>query len=460
MPHILSLLQQLQPILSKTTCKQLYVIVMSVLVMPANITQRNIARWADQGGSYRTIQRFFHTNIDWLQVKWLFFLLFIYLSGTTYLLVGDETVLKKSGKHTFGLDYFFSSLADKPVPGIAFFVFALVNVTTEDAYTLCAEQVIKTKEEKEKAHLQKLKRKSKQKSQMARMGRPLGSKNKNKEEITLCPELERIFLWAQKVMMVIGKKIPVQYFALDGHFGNHPAYQMTRKLGLHLISKMRHNVALYLIPSEEQKQKQPRLKYGAKIDYDDLPITSRISCEREGNFQTEIYQISCRHKDFADVLNIVIIVKTNLLTKKRSHVVLLSSDLSLDALTLIKYYSLRFQIEFEFRDAKQHFGLSDFCCVSEVAIRNSVGLAFFMGNLSLYLLGALREQFPEAGIFDLKSYYRGRRYALETLKCLPDLADDIVCSDILDRVCRLGLIHAPFKEERHSPSLSQRGLSL
>jgi putative transposase len=178
----------------------------------------------------------------------------------------DETVLKKSGKHTFGLDYFFSSLADKPVPGIAFFVFALVNITTEDAYTLCAEQVIKTKEEKEKAHLRKLKKKSKQKSQMAKIGRPLGSKNKNKGEITLCPELERIFLWAQKVMNVIGKKIPVQYFVLDGHFGNYTAYQMTRKLGLHLISKMRHNVALYLIPSEEQKQKQPRLKYGVKID--------------------------------------------------------------------------------------------------------------------------------------------------------------------------------------------------
>jgi hypothetical protein len=101
------------------------------------------------------------------------------------------------------------------------------------------------------------------------------------------------------------------------------------------------------------------------------------------------------------------------------------------------------------RDAKQHFGLSDFLCVSEGAIKNSVALAFFMDNLSLYLLRSLREQFPEAGILDLKCYYRGRRYALETLKCLPDrlkclpdFADDIVCSGILDKVCRLGLIHA------------------
>ncbi|MCX6380272.1 MAG: hypothetical protein NT023_12495 [Armatimonadetes bacterium] len=106
---------------------------------------------------------------------------------------------------------------------------------------------------------------------------------------------------------------------------------------------------------------------------------------------------------------------------------------------------MRFQIEFEFRDAKQHFGLSDFRCVSEVAVKNSVGLAFFMGSLSAYLLGSLRERFPEAGVSDLKSYYRGRRYVTDVLKCLPDFADAIVCSKVMERVARLGCIHSSQK---------------
>jgi putative transposase len=218
---------------------------------------------------------------------------------------------------------------------------------------------------------------------------------------------------------------------------------MTRQLGLHLISKMRHNAALFLLPNEEQKRLSPRLKYGDKINYEALPLDCRISCQEVGGYRQEIYQMCCRHKDFSEMLNIVVIVKANLANNRRCHVVLFSSDLELDAVTLVEYYGLRFQIEFEFRDAKQHFGLSDFRCVSEVAVKNTVALAFFMGNLSSYLLQALRLQFPEAGILDLKSYYRGRRYALETLKYLPDFADDIVCSDILDKVCRLGLIHAP-----------------
>ena len=92
-----------------------------------------------------------------------------------------------------------------------------------------------------------------------------------------------------------------------------------------------------------------------------------------------------------------------------------------------------------------------------------------MGNLSRHLLDGLQESFPQAGVIDLKSYYRGRRYASETLKCLPsalkclpDFADGIVCSGlmsqmevVLDRVCRLGLIHPSGKAASCSSSVSK-----
>ncbi|WP_394793981.1 transposase [Armatimonas sp.] len=458
MPDILPLLLRLQPVLTKTTCRQLYRIVMAILVMPKHITQRSIARWADKGGSYRTIHRFFQTNIDWMQVQWLLFLLVLHTTTDTYLLVGDETVLKKAGKHTFGLDRFFSSLAQKPVPAVAFFALALVNVQKRQAYTLSAQQVVRTQQEKDEAKQKREDRKSKNNKSseyIKKAGRPKGSKNKNKEKITLNPELARILLWTQKLLALIGKKIALHYLVLDGHFGNHPSYQMTRQLGLHLISKMRHDAQLYLLPTQDQQQASPRLRYGDRLDYDNLPLASRVSCEQEDDYEREVYQMQCRHKDFAEVLNIVVIVKTHRVTERRGHVVLFSSDLDLVALTLVEYYSLRFQIEFEFRDAKQHFGLSDFVCVDETSVQNAVGLSFFMGNLSCHLLECFGESFPQAGIADLKSYYRGRRYALETLKylpsalkCLPEFADGIVCSgvlsrldSVLDQVCRLGLIH-------------------
>ena len=44
---------------------------------------------------------------------------------------------------------------------------------------------------------------------------------------------------------------------------------------------------------------------------------------------------------------------------KASYALLYSTDTEFDAMTLIKYYKARFQIEFFFRDAKQFMGLTD-----------------------------------------------------------------------------------------------------
>src|SRR5579859_4649638 len=102
MPDILPVILALAPVLPARTCRQLYRIVVAVLSMTGRITQRGISRWTDKGGSYRTVQRFFQTNIDWLAVNWRFFQHFVYDRNGVYLLAGDETVVSKSGKHTFG----------------------------------------------------------------------------------------------------------------------------------------------------------------------------------------------------------------------------------------------------------------------------------------------------------------------------------------------------------------------
>ena len=46
----------------------------------------------------------------------------------TYLLAGDESVITKSGKKTYGLGRFFSSLQNQPVSGLSFFCFSLLTV--------------------------------------------------------------------------------------------------------------------------------------------------------------------------------------------------------------------------------------------------------------------------------------------------------------------------------------------
>jgi putative transposase len=443
MPDILPILLGLSPVLPTTTCRQLHRIVLAMLAMTGRITQLGISRWTDKGGSYRTVHRFFHTPIDWSAVQWHFYLLFFYQPGAECLLLGDESPISKAGKRTYGIDRFFSSIRDKVIPGLAFFSLALINVAKKQAFSLSNAQIVRSAEEKEQAKQRKTLRKTRaQKPGPKRpRGRPKGSKNKNKAEVVLSQELMRILAQAQKVLALIKNKIRVVYFVLDGHFGNSCACSMVRQLDLHIISKMHHNAELYLQPTAEEKAKHPRLKYGARIDYAHLPEALRCSSTTEDGERLDVYQAHCLHKLFADPINVVIMVWTHLETQRAGHVVLFSSDLSLDAVKLRDYYALRFQIEFTFRDAKQHFGLEDFMGVKETSVANAIGLSFFMVNLSTYLLDDLRTSHPGAGVNDLKSYCRARHYIAEIMKFVPEKPDTITCSDLIEHVCRRVFIH-------------------
>ena len=439
MPDILPILLTLAPVLPKTSCRQLHRIVLAILAMSGRITQLGLSRWTDTGGSYRTIQRFFHTQIDWASVQWRFFERFVFRPDTVYLLAGDESIVSKSGKHTHGMGWFFSSILNTAIPGLAFFSIAIIDVTSRRAYPLSTQQVIRSEEEKEQTRKRKQKRKCKAPKRPP--GRPKGSKNKQKADLPLSPELQRSLLQGQAVMNLIRDKLSVTYFVLDGHFGNAFATAMVRQMGLHILSKMAHNAQLYQPPTPEQKAQHPRLKYGTRIDYQHLPATLLVARTTEAGYCTEVYQASCLHKHFADLINVVIIVRTHLESGRAGHVVLFSSDLRLDAVTLIDYYALRFQIEFTFRDAKQYFGLEDFMGVKAVSIQNAVGLSFFLVNLSRYLLEALRLSYPGAGVHDLKAFYRARHYIAAVLKCIPEKAGLISYSDLIEQVCRPGLIH-------------------
>ena len=65
---ILALLQPTESILPKTTLHQMSRIVTAMLAMTGRVTMLGISRWAGAGGSYRTIQRFFHTAIPWADI--------------------------------------------------------------------------------------------------------------------------------------------------------------------------------------------------------------------------------------------------------------------------------------------------------------------------------------------------------------------------------------------------------
>jgi hypothetical protein len=105
--NILALLQPLNSQLTGTTLCQTSTIIQAILAMTGRVTMLNISRWAGDGGSYRTVQRFFHSDIAWGKVFWAFFSRYAMWAKEEYVLAGDGVVVSKAGKHTFGLDCFF-----------------------------------------------------------------------------------------------------------------------------------------------------------------------------------------------------------------------------------------------------------------------------------------------------------------------------------------------------------------
>lgn len=292
---------------------------MGMLAVSGRVTMLEIARWAGEGGSYRTVQRFFNGVFPWAVLLWVFFRGWVWRSQETYLLAGDKVVVSKAGKKTHG-DRFFSGLYGKPIAGVAFLVLLLVSV--EQRHRSPKET---TDEGRGSTGGKK-------------RGRPKVSPNCNKRDVVLSEEL--------RMIQRIASLIPLRYVLLDGYFGHHAALPMARQLDLHL-----------------------------------------------------------------------------------------------NADQLLGYYSLRFQIEFHFRDTKQFWGLEDFMNIAPTPLTNAVNLSFLMVNLSTCLLQELRTLNPQVGIVDLKAYYRGIHYAHATIKLLPIKLAASLVDTILAKVTAIGRIH-------------------
>jgi putative transposase len=434
--------QCLQPTVPRTTLRQCRRMAMALLVMTGRVTMVGLSRWAGPGGSYRTVQRFFATVRPWATLFWVFFRHHVSRSEDVSLLVGDEVVVTKAGKITHGLDRFFARLYGKAVPGLAFFTLSLVSVQARRSCPMRVEQVVRSDAEQAASKAKAAAKKAKSPCARRRPGRPKGSKNTPKADVTFTPELWRITGWLDALLTLIAGVVSLTSLVLDGHFGNHNALQMARQSDLHLIAKLRCDAALSFPSTGPYAGRGPRRKYGRKVDDDHLPEPYLKETTVEGHIKTCLYQAHLLHKECAQPLHVVIMAKTNLRTQACAHVLLFSSDLELAYASLVDSYRLRCQIELNFRDAKQSWGLEDFMNVTPTGVTNAANLSLCMVNVAYRLRADVHPRDPDYSVLDLKADWRGYKYVEETIQMLPEKPEPVLFATILNQVAGLGRIHA------------------
>ena len=179
-----------------------------------------------------------------------------------------------------------------------------------------------------------------------------------------------------------------KHVVADGYYARECFVSALQESQLELVTLLRKDAALrYLYQGEYAGRGRPKV-YGERVDYRDL---SRWSCDDELLEGKRIYLGVMNYKSWGRELLVVIIVDHA--GRRR---ILCSTDLSLRAAEVIELYQQRFQIEFLFRDAKQHTGLG------HAQVLDSKGQEYF-ANASLTALNILRLEERERALSESAS---------------------------------------------------------
>jgi hypothetical protein len=233
----------------------------------------------------------------------------------------DTSFSKKSGKQTYGLDYFFNGTASRAERGLEVSLISIVDVAQNQALALSAEQT------------------------------PPQPNSQRAEKTNT-----RIDFYLQHLQRT-ARYFPkaVKHGVADGFYAKEKFVTGVLNLGYHLISKLRMDARLlYLYEGEQKRRGRPR-KYAGRVNPERLHDFQRVSTDDDfiTLYTKAVWSVSLKR-----VVRLVIVVNRKEKKNPRSAV-LFSTDTELEASTIYRYYKARFQIEFLFRDAKQFAGFSD-----------------------------------------------------------------------------------------------------
>jgi len=408
MEEILNVLRKEIP--NKALFKTFSTIVNTMIFMSGNKNMLNLSRWSEL--NYKKVERFFDKVFCWMSINIMF--LNVFLDGRELILSSDETISTKSGKKTHGLGLFWSTILKKSVKSLSISSLSIIDVLNNKSYQLYSKQLVFTEDERLEINRKKLKIKE---SKGKRVGRPKGSKNdkQDKNETGTFRVLREILeLYVEK------SKFKIKHFVGDGKYANNVCSNICKDSGVFLVSKLQHNSALYyeIDNSNVIKKRGRPLKYGQRLDIDKLD-DKYLKSTRQIDGQIErIFQIKCLNKSFDNALNVVFVLNTSIQTKKMSYYILFSTDLELSYEKIKLYYSSRFQIEFNFRDEKQFWGLEDFMNIKENRIHNFINLSGFMVNFSQIIINQHRKNNKLFSVNDLIAITRSKFYTSRILKLI------------------------------------------
>lgn len=257
-----------------------------------------------------------------------------------YAIAFDPSYICKSGKKTPGVGWYWSGCANQAKWGLEIGGLAAIDIDNHIAFHLEAVQTLNT------------------------------------DEQSLTGWYASVISARKDSLRAISK-----YMVADAWFSKRTFVDPIISMDMHLISRLRDDADLRYISTEEPtgKRGRPR-KYAGKIILGsiDKNYFTFISKDEESTvYSAEVYS-----KALKRTIRLVHVTYSNA-KGKESCKLYFCTDVTMPAEEIVLYYQSRFQIEFLYRDGKQHTGLND----SQARSENKLNFQF---NASLTSINIAR----------------------------------------------------------------------
>jgi len=269
--------------------------------------------------------------------------------------------MNKSGNQTEDLGCFYHSQANKAEKGLEISLISLIDLKTNTGYAIDAQQTLDAK------------------------------------------DMSRMDTYAQHFRRVAPtlKKASIRYLVADGYYSKIKFVDAVCEESFDLIGKLRIDADLrWLYQGEYAGRGRPK-KYTGKVNI----FTEKARFEYHQSLEDgiDLYSQVVYCPRFKGNIRVVILHSQK--TDKAAHVVLFSTDDTMDPLKIWRYYKARFQIEFLFRDAKQHTELMDCHARCKEAIQVHANASLTALNL-LKLEDKRQKQATQETVISIASWKR------------------------------------------------------
>ena len=334
-------------------------VIMSFLSIKGRINFLQLARYGNS--CERRYRDFFEHTFDFLRFN-------IELTKTRgsgdFAIAFDPSYISKSGKKTPGLGYFWSGCASKAKWGLELSGIAAIDLKNHTAFHLEAVQTIM----------------------------------KENSEDSLSD------VYAKTLKDRVAKLRSVSsYLVADAWFSKKPFVDKVLEMEMHLVSRLRNDAHLSYLYKGEKRQGRGRPKvYDGKVIPKNLDMShfKQVNEDEKATVRTAIvYSRALKRK----ILLVHVLYKQS--GGKETYKLYFSTDLKQDAMRVLKMYSSRFQIEFIYRDAKQHTGLNHCQARSQWKLNFHFNMALSATNIAKvkHWFELPREQRAEFSMADVKT---------------------------------------------------------